>query len=99
MVGVERGPSPPLLSLVPLLPPLSYFATARSVAQSSLPVLASRATQTSRSAPSMVRLTSVNALPLLTVMELKPPVRGVLQRRRGPSGGQTAAICSGLVLS
>src|SRR5439155_10868104 len=63
IVGVERGPSPPLLSGVPESPPPSYIATPTGANQSSLPVAASSATQTSRGAPSRSRVTTVNALP------------------------------------
>src|SRR5439155_27025470 len=98
-LGVERGPSPPLLSLVPLSPPPSYLATPSGTAQTSLPVSASNATHTSRSTPSLARRTRVNALPLLAVIELKPSFSGTFQSWCGPSFGQARRIFSAVVPS
>src|SRR5262249_22361266 len=99
IAGVDRGPSPPLFSAVPLSPPPSYLATPRGVAQSSLPVLASNATQTSCGAPSTERATNVQASPEPTAKELNPSVSGAFQSACKPLVGQCLPICSELTPS
>src|SRR6185437_13760446 len=93
------GPSPPLLSGAPLLPPPSYLATPSGIAQSSFPLFASNATQTSCWALSTVRNTCVNALPSPTVMALKPSFKGTFHNARNPLCGQVFTICSAQVPS
>jgi hypothetical protein len=95
MAGVERGPSPPLLSGAPLSPPPGYLAVPVGVAQSSLPVAASSATQTSANRPSALRATTVKTFPLPTTNELSPAVVGTRHRHLGPSFGQSVRSTSG----
>ena len=79
IVGVERGPSPPLFSFAPLSPPPSYLAEPSGTDQTCLPVLASSATHTSSPPPS----TNVQALPPPTEKQLNPPGVGAFQTTRG----------------
>src|ERR1035441_9586521 len=95
MAGGERGPSPPLLSGVPLSPPPSYFSVPVGVAQSSLPVAASSATQTSAGPPSVLRVTIVRTLPSPTTNELSPSEVGTRHTHRGPPFGHSVRMASG----
>src|SRR5207249_831651 len=63
-------------------------ATPTGADQISWPVIASRATHTSRGAPSRSRVTTVNALPSAIVKELNPFLIWILQRTLGPPAGQ-----------
>src|SRR5260221_13469362 len=70
------------------------MATPVGAAQSSFPVFASSATQAAIGAPSIVRETMVNAFPLATVNELKPPGVSSSQSRFRPVAGQVAGTDS-----
>src|SRR5258708_4153649 len=94
MAGVERGPSPPSLPGAPESPPPSYLAKPSGAAQSSFPVSASSARQTSFFTLSTSRETSVTALVPATANVLKPEFTGAFQIWRGPESGQVVWIFS-----
>src|SRR5678815_1496735 len=94
IVGVQRGPSPPLFSGVPESPPPSYFTTPSGAAQSSLPVFASSVINVSCAAPSISRRTSVQARPPATLNELNPPAAGTFHSTFGPLAGHGFVILS-----
>src|SRR4051812_48008462 len=79
MLGVERGPSPPLLSGAPESPPPLKLAKLSGASHFSLPVAASRATSVSWLAPSISLSARVKALPPPTTKEEKPPWLGAFQ--------------------
>ena len=95
MAGVERGPSPPLLSGVPLSAPPWYLAIPVGVAQSSLPVAASSARQTSAGPLSVLRATTVKTLPSPATNELSPAGVGTRHKHLGAAPGQSVWIVSG----
>src|ERR1035441_5361318 len=90
--GVERGPSPPWLSGVPLSAPPWYLAVPVGVAHNSLPVAASRATQTSAEALSMLRVTTVKTFPSPSTNELSPAGVETRHRHTGVPSGQPTRI-------
>ena len=78
--GVERAPSPPLLSFVPESPPPSYLGTTlRGLLHISLPVFSSRQVSISPLLPSLSPVTSVYTLPPDSAKELKPRFVGDFQ--------------------
>jgi hypothetical protein len=92
--GEGGGPSPLLLSGVPLWAPLSYLAVPVGVAKSSLLVLVSKARKTVPLA-SEVRATTVKTFPSHGTNQVSPAEVGTRHKKLGAPIGQSVRIVSG----
>src|SRR5205085_12352616 len=100
MAGVERGPSPPLLSGAPDSPPPLKAAKFSGAAHFSLPLAASSAISVSCEAPSISLSASVKALPPPTTNDENPPSLGDFQTIFGaaPQGLPTRSVVTPALL-